>query len=236
MWRHILRWFERATREQLRLKGQVTAILEKSDGTKLIVKGKDVITYVGFDAVRKGVSRPYGVVVDEAFTGDGTTTDFTLANSPVVNGSDAVRVDGVFQARDTDYSINYQTGVISFVTAPASGASILVNYTYVGQLKHIYVAIGSGTTAEAATDTALVTELARVLATYEEIESATGYKDKWKLTATFDPGVGTGTVTESGVFDWSSGGNMLCRQTFGAISKGAEDTLTMICEFTVSQV
>jgi len=234
MWKHILNWFKHERKEHLKLKGQVTIILEKPDGTKIIRKGKNVITYVGYDAVRKGVSKPYGIRVDEAFTGDGTTTTFTLAYSPVVNGSDAVRVDGVFQVRDTDYSINYQTGVITFVTAPASGASILVNYVYINQLKHIFVAIGTGTTAETAGDTALVTEVARVEATYEEFESAAGYKDKWRLTGVFDPGVGTGAIVESGVFDWDTGGNMLCRQTFDVVSKGAADKLTIIWEFTVS--
>jgi len=61
-------------------------------------------------------------IVGEAVgTGDGTTTVFTLANAPVEVESETVYVDGVAQTRGTDYSINYETGDITFVTAPPSG-------------------------------------------------------------------------------------------------------------------
>jgi len=70
------------------------------------------------------------ITAEAVGTGDGTTTDFTLANAPVEVDSEVVYVDGVAQTRDTDYSINYETGVISFVTAPPSGAAITADYDY----------------------------------------------------------------------------------------------------------
>ena len=61
-------------------------------------------------------------------TGDGTTTTFYLADPPVLWHSETIYVDGVAQTRDTDYTIDYETGEITFATAPASGASITADY------------------------------------------------------------------------------------------------------------
>ncbi len=72
-----------------------------------------------------------------------------------------------------------------------------------------YIGYGTGTTAEAAAQTALVTEVARVAATFTK-ESVYGPNDtlKWYGTAT-----STGaTVTEIAVFDAAASGNMLFRK------------------------
>jgi len=63
-------------------------------------------------------------------TGDGTTTEFNLANRCLQTNTETIYVDGVAQVRDTDYSIDYDTGKITFTTAPASGAVITADYTY----------------------------------------------------------------------------------------------------------
>jgi len=64
--------------------------------------------------------------------GDGTTTTFTLANvgEGIVYQSETIYLDGVAQTRDTDYTINYNTGQITFTTAPASGVAITADYKY----------------------------------------------------------------------------------------------------------
>lgn len=92
-----------------------------------------------------------------------------------------------------------------------------------------YVAIGSDATAEASTDTALGSELARVAAT---ISNVTG--SIYRMTASFLSTVGLGTITEYGVFDSSSAGTMLSRDTEGAIVKGASDELIVTTEITIS--
>ncbi len=68
-------------------------------------------------------------VVDktDAFSGDGTTTQFNLSASPVVVGSVTVLVNGTTA---TNYTVDYEAGTITFDTAPASGASIEVSYKY----------------------------------------------------------------------------------------------------------
>jgi len=92
-----------------------------------------------------------------------------------------------------------------------------------------YCAIGDGTNAPTAGDTALASELARTLGSYNRSADTI-----WTNESTFEPGVGTGTITESALFNAASGGTMLCRQTFGAITKGSADTLVVTWKYTLS--
>ena len=93
-----------------------------------------------------------------------------------------------------------------------------------------YIAIGIGTNPASASDTTLQTEAARGQAAYEH----TNGTKTFTLTYTFDAGVGTGAITESGILDAASGGTLLCRQVFTAINKGAGDTLQVVWSFSVS--
>lgn len=93
-----------------------------------------------------------------------------------------------------------------------------------------YIALGTGTTAPAATQTALVTEISRKAATYAH----TAGTKVMTFTATFNPGEATGAITEAGVVNASSGGTFLDRVTFSVINKGADDTLTAQFQFTLS--
>jgi hypothetical protein len=94
-----------------------------------------------------------------------------------------------------------------------------------------YSAIGIGTVAPSASDTLLASEVARVLGGYTRTADTI-----WKNDATFGAGTGTGTITESGLFNNSTANSetMLCRQTFGAITKGAADTLVVTWQYTLS--
>jgi hypothetical protein len=93
-----------------------------------------------------------------------------------------------------------------------------------------HIAVGTGTTAEAATQTALVTELSRIAATYAH----TAGTKVFTMTTTFGAGVGTGAITEAGVFNAASAGIMLDRVVFAVINKGAADTLQVTFTFTMS--
>lgn len=92
-------------------------------------------------------------------------------------------------------------------------------------------AIGTGTTAPLAADTILSTESARVLGGYTKTADTV-----WKNDATFGAGTGTGSITESGMFNstFASIGTLLCRQTFAVINKGASDTLVVTWQYTLS--
>lgn len=91
-----------------------------------------------------------------------------------------------------------------------------------------YMAVGTGSTAPAYTDTTLQTELSRVALT-----SATPSTNVVTYVGNYGAGVGTGALQEAGIFNASSAGTMLCRTTFSVINKGASDTMTITWTVTV---
>lgn len=94
-----------------------------------------------------------------------------------------------------------------------------------------YCAIGTLDTAPDAADTLLAYETARVLGGYDKVSDTV-----WTNDATFGAGTGTGDIRESGLFNNSATDSetMLCRQTFGLITKGASDTLVVTWQYTLS--
>jgi hypothetical protein len=91
-----------------------------------------------------------------------------------------------------------------------------------------WMAVGTGTTAAATGDTALVAETARVaLATKTRATNVVTY------TATFAAGTGTGALTEAGIFDAASVGNLWNRVVFSVVNKGAADSLTITWTTTI---
>lgn len=92
-----------------------------------------------------------------------------------------------------------------------------------------HMAVGSGSTAAASGNTALGTELGRVALTSTTVSTNT-----IEYVALFPAGTGTGTVTEAGVFNNSSGGTMLCRTVFGVVTKDAGDSMSITWTITVS--
>jgi len=81
-----------------------------------------------------------------------------------------------------------------------------------------YIAIGTGTTSPSSTDTALESEIARKSASASK-ETTNVTNDTLVLVATFssaDGLSGTANVAEAGVFNASSGGTMLARQTMSS--------------------
>lgn len=97
-----------------------------------------------------------------------------------------------------------------------------------------HMAIGTGTTAVALTDTALGAELDRNEATATQGTGADANKvvfiGSW---GTGDP-AGTNGITEAGLFNNSSGGTMLARVVFAVKNKGESDTLTVTWTITVN--
>lgn len=91
-----------------------------------------------------------------------------------------------------------------------------------------FCAIGSDSTTEAATDTALGTELSRHTGT------VTAFTSVYQVKATFASGSGTGNIYEYGLFNANTGGQMLSRDTQGLITKGANDTLTVTMQLSLS--
>ena len=93
-----------------------------------------------------------------------------------------------------------------------------------------HMAIGSGTTTAAASDT----DLESILGSREALDSTTVTNNTIKYIASFESGEGSGAVTEAGIFNASSGGTMLCRTTFPVVNKIVDDVLTITWTITVN--
>ena len=94
-----------------------------------------------------------------------------------------------------------------------------------------YVAIGTGTTATAATQTALVNESYRKAGTW----SWNSGEKKFTITAEWNTGEVLGTITEGAVFNAASSGTMFDRIVFSTPFIGANDIkYTQQFEFEVA--
>jgi hypothetical protein len=92
-----------------------------------------------------------------------------------------------------------------------------------------HMAVGSGTSSPVVGDTALGGELGRA-----SLTSGTATNAVATYVATFNAGIGTGAVTEAGLFNSGVGGTMLCRTVFAVVNKGAADTMTVTWTVTIS--
>ena len=92
-----------------------------------------------------------------------------------------------------------------------------------------HMALGSSSTAAAAGDSALGTELGRVA-----LGSAASSGTVVTYTANFPAGTATGAVVEAGVLNADTAGTMLCRTVFAVVNKGADDTMAVTWQITVS--
>jgi hypothetical protein len=104
-----------------------------------------------------------------------------------------------------------------------------------GEAAFTYIAVGTGTTAAAAGDTALQTEsstngLSRANSTASRV-TTTVTNDTAQLVNTFSV-TGTVAVTESGVLNASSVGTLLARQVFSAINVVNGDSLQITWKFS----
>lgn len=128
------------------------------------------------------------------------------------------------------YRVVTDTGV-AFIVDALHAAATIANLKYHG--------FGTGTTNEAASQTALVTELTTEYATDNTRPTGTQTENGanvYETVATLDPDSAV-AITEHGIFDQAanSGGTMLDRTKFSAINLAATgDTLQATYDFTVT--
>lgn len=97
-----------------------------------------------------------------------------------------------------------------------------------------HMAVGTGTTAAENSQTALVTESARVALTSTTQVTTTTTNDAIQYVATFNPGTATAAITEAAILNAASAGTMLARTVFSVINKGENDTLTITWKITLA--
>jgi hypothetical protein len=94
--------------------------------------------------------------------------------------------------------------------------------------KPTHMAVGTGTNAAAAGDTTLQTESDR-----NALTTKTRATNVVTMVGDWAAGDATAALTEAGVFDASSSGNMYSRAVFSVINKGANDTLSITWTYTI---
>ena len=92
-----------------------------------------------------------------------------------------------------------------------------------------HMAVGTSNTAATTAQTALTTEIGRVV-----LDSSTRSTNTITYVATFPAGTGTGSLTEAAILNASSTGDMLCRTNFNAVNKGAADVIVITWNVTIS--
>jgi hypothetical protein len=148
--------------------------------------------------------------------------------------NDSLKANGVLQLTLIDEAGNIKstdTHNLVVNTGLAYIASRMRDTTQ-GAMSHM--AIGSGTTAAAGSDTALGSQLARVVLDTTTIVPTAVAGDSVQYVSTFAAGTGTGAVTEAGLFNANTAGTMLCRTVFPVINKGELDTLVITWKVTVA--
>lgn len=94
-----------------------------------------------------------------------------------------------------------------------------------------YIAVGTGTTAVAAGQTALVSEKLRKKCNYTHAKGS----NYFTAEVTFYAGEATGALTEAGICNAASGGSFFDRVTFPVINKGANDVYTLSFRITFTR-
>jgi len=92
-----------------------------------------------------------------------------------------------------------------------------------------HMAVGTGTNAAAAGDTSLQTQNDR-----NALTSTTVTANAVAYVATWAAGDATAALTEAGILDAASGGDLLARTVFSVVNKGAADSMTITWTITVS--
>jgi len=97
-----------------------------------------------------------------------------------------------------------------------------------------HMAVGTTATAAAAGDTTLGGEVAASRTAFDAGFPDVSGTNTIVFETTFAAGVGTGALTEAGLFNAATNGTMLARTVFSTVNKGANDTMTITWTVTAS--
>ena len=85
--------------------------------------------YTNLELLRKELADPFKYAFDGE-TGDGETTVFKLSHGKVQSETYAVYVDNNLQTEETDYTIDQDRGLVTFITAPADTKEVEAKYYF----------------------------------------------------------------------------------------------------------
>lgn len=131
--------------------------------------------------------------------------------------------------RDPTGRIKHDQTVRNLITTAGRNAIVSRLASSPGTAVPTHMAIGTGTTAAAAGDTTLQTELDR-----NAVTSNTASSNVLTVVGDWAAGDGTGAITEAGILSANSGGTLFSRAVFSAINKAAGDTLQITWTYTLT--
>jgi hypothetical protein len=89
------------------------------------------MTYSLFIAKIRSELKDFNKLGRDRWDGDGSTAIFELSHRPIKDASYTVKVDGVTKTEVTDYTLDKDTGILEFTSAPASGSdNVEITYRY----------------------------------------------------------------------------------------------------------
>lgn len=144
---------------------------------------------------------------------------------------DTLKLKGLISLKVTDKDGNLKDERLIKNTITNAGlAQIALLAGDASAVPFTYLALGTGTTAAAATDTTLETEssasgLERAAATVSRV-TTTVANDTLQLLHAFTAGA-SAAITECGIFNDASVGTLLGRQVFSAVNVVSSDVLTV---------
>lgn len=144
---------------------------------------------------------------------------------------DGIALTGRVQAvlHGPNGEIKHTADVPNLITTAGRNAIIERLDATPGTAQPSHMAIGTGTTAANATDTALETELDR-----NALTSNTSSANVLTMVGDWAAGDGTGAITEAGVLNAATTGTLYSRAVFSVINKAAGDTLQITWTYTLS--
>lgn len=146
----------------------------------------------------------------------------------MINEGLKLRGDVALVLRDKDGNVKSEQKVKNLIVD--TGLNFICDRMKDDETAMTHMALGSGTTAAAAGDTSLESQLG----SREALDSSTVSNNTITYVASFEAGDATGAVTEAAIFNAASGGTMLCRVVFSVVNKSADDTLSVNWQLTLS--
>ncbi|NBD34396.1 MAG: hypothetical protein GVY30_00170 [Chloroflexi bacterium] len=81
--------------------------------------------------LRLAIQDRYRISLEEIIgLGNGARTRYQTGMAPVVSESEEIRVDTTVKARDVDYTIDTDTGLVTMTAAPSDAAEIIASYQW----------------------------------------------------------------------------------------------------------
>jgi hypothetical protein len=146
----------------------------------------------------------------------------------MMNDGLKLRGDVALVLRDKDGNVKDERNIKNLIVD--SGLNFICDRMKNDETAMTHMALGSGSTAAAASDTSLGSQLG----SREALDSDTVSSNTITYTSSFEAGDATGAVTEAGIFNATSGGTMLCRTVFAVVNKSADDSLSVTWTITLT--